>query len=90
MSGEEEDVQVAVRFVIPRGKSEVTVTEALSQAFEESREAGLEPAWVPEDDILQLVPTKTVSLNLIVINSLIYLIACIPAFICLLTFRMCL
>ena len=74
MSGEEEDVQVAVRFVIPRGKSEVTVTEALSQAFEESREAGLEPAWVPEDDILQLVPTKTVSLNLIVINSLIYLI----------------
>ena len=77
MSGEEEDVQVAVRFVIPRGKSEVTVTEALSQAFEESREAGLEPAWVPEEDILRLVPTKTVSLNLLIIYCLTSLIACI-------------
>lgn len=32
---------MVVRFVIPKGRTEVTVTEALSQAFDQSKEEGL-------------------------------------------------
>jgi len=53
------DVAVVVRFVIPEGRTEVTVTEALSQAFEQSKEAGLAPVWVQEQEVLNLSPTKT-------------------------------
>ena len=61
MTGEdEEEVQVVVRFVIPRGKTEVTVSEALSEGFDQSQEAGLGPMWVEEDEILTITPTKTV------------------------------
>ena len=55
------DVAVVVRFVIPEGRTEVTVTEALSQAFEQSKEAGLAPVWVQEQEVLNLSPTKTVT-----------------------------
>ena len=55
------DVAVVVRFVIPEGRTEVTVTEALSQAFELSKEAGLAPVWVQEQEVLNLSPTKTVT-----------------------------
>ena len=64
MSGDDNDVQeVVVRFVIPRGKSEVTVSDALSTAYDQSAEAGLGPVWVKEDEILNITPTKTVSLK---------------------------
>ena len=64
MSGDDNDVQeVVVRFVIPRGKSEVTVSDALSNAYDQSSEAGLGPNWVKEEDILSITPTKTVSIN---------------------------
>lgn len=57
---EEDEMTVMVRFVIPRGKTEVTVTEALNIAYDNSQDAGLGPIWVEEDEILKLTPTKTV------------------------------
>ena len=59
---DEDDVQIVVRFVIPQGKTELTVSEALSLGYEQSKDAGLGPVWVSEDDILSLTPTKTVIL----------------------------
>ena len=58
---EEDDMTVIVRFVIPRGKTEITVTEVLNIAYENSKDAGLGPVWVDEDDILKLTPTKMVN-----------------------------
>ena len=64
MSGEmnetEAELQVAVRFVIPRGKTEVSVTEALSLGYDQSAEADHGPVWVHEDEVLNLRPSKTV------------------------------
>eukprot|EP00092_Neocalanus_flemingeri_P010154 GFUD01010944.1.p1 GENE.GFUD01010944.1~~GFUD01010944.1.p1 ORF type:complete len:1552 (+),score=561.52 GFUD01010944.1:76-4731(+) len=54
-----DDLQVVVRFVIPQGRTEVTVTEALAQAFDQSKEAGLTPVWVQEQEVLNISPTKT-------------------------------
>ena len=74
MTGEdEEEVQVMVRFVIPRGKTEVTVSDALSQGFDQSQEAGLGPLWVEEDEILTITPTKTV--NIILNSSNLYILS---------------
>ena len=65
MSGEGhsqvEDGQVRLRFVIPEGRSEVTVSEFLSLAFQKSRDSGLTPAWLGEREVMTLRPTKTVS-----------------------------
>ena len=58
---EEEDPVVTVRFVIPEGKTEVTVSESLSLAHEKSQDFGLAPIWVDEMDVVNLSPTKTVS-----------------------------
>ena len=55
------DLTVVVRFVIPKGRTEVTVTEALAQAFDPSKEAGLAPVWVQEQEVLNISPTKTVT-----------------------------
>jgi len=57
--GLSEDLSVVVRFVIPSGKCEVTVSKALSHAFEQSKEAGLSPVWVQEEEVLNISPTKT-------------------------------
>ena len=59
--GLSEDLSVVVRFVIPSGKCEVTVSKALSHAFEQSKEAGLSPVWVQEEEVLNISPTKTVT-----------------------------
>ena len=56
-----------MRFIIPRGKSEVTVTDALHTAYDQSREAGLGPVWVQEEEILRITPTKTVRSRLILL-----------------------
>ena len=47
------------RFVIPSGKSEVTVTESLSLAYQKSQDSGLSPVWVEEEEVTALTPTKT-------------------------------
>jgi len=56
-----DDLQVVVRFVIPQGRTEVTVTEALALAYDQSKEAGLAPIWVQEQEVLNISPTKTVT-----------------------------
>ena len=62
MSGETDaELQVEVRFIIPRGKTEVSVTECLSLGYDRSREAGHGPVWVTEEEVLALQPSKTVS-----------------------------
>ena len=45
--------------MIPSGKSEVTVTESLSLAFQKSQDCGLAPIWVAEEEVKNLTPTKT-------------------------------
>ena len=45
--------------MIPSGKSEVTVTESLSLAHQQSQDCGLSPVWVEEDEVTALTPTKT-------------------------------
>ena len=45
--------------MIPSGKSEVTVTESLSLAFQKSQDCGLAPIWVAEEEVKALTPTKT-------------------------------
>ena len=73
MSGEaketEAELQVAVRFVIPRGKTEVSVSEALSLGYDQSSEADHGPVWVNEEEVLSLQPSKTVSVYLHLINT---------------------
>ena len=46
--------------MIPRGKTEVTVSDDLATAFEQSQAGGLEPEWIQEEDVTGLSPTKTV------------------------------
>ena len=45
--------------MIPSGKSEVTVTESLSLAYQKSQDCGLSPVWVEEEEVTALTPTKT-------------------------------
>ena len=56
----EAELQVVVRFVIPRGKTEVTVSEALSLGYDQSSDADHGPVWVAEEEVLSLQPSKTV------------------------------
>eukprot|EP00092_Neocalanus_flemingeri_P108788 GFUD01139726.1.p1 GENE.GFUD01139726.1~~GFUD01139726.1.p1 ORF type:complete len:533 (-),score=170.64 GFUD01139726.1:22-1620(-) len=51
-----DDLQVVVSFVIPQGRTEIT--EALDQAFTESKKAGLAPLWVEEQEVLNMSLTK--------------------------------
>ena len=51
---------LVVRFVLPKGRTEVTVTEALAQAFDQSKGAGLAAIWVQEQEVLNISPTETV------------------------------
>ena len=55
----EEEVEVVVRFVIPAGKTEVTVSDSLSLAYQKSLDSGLAPVWVEEEEVTGLRPTKT-------------------------------
>ena len=43
---------VVIRFVIPRGKTEVTVTQAMALAYEKSKEAGLSSICIQEQEML--------------------------------------
>ena len=58
-----------VRFVIPTGQTELTVSDALASAYQQFQENGAgqqgewpEPIWVSEEEVLNLSPTKTVNL----------------------------
>ena len=55
------DLAIVVRFVIPEGRTEVTVTESLALAFEQTSDAGMNPVWVQEQEVLNISPTKTVT-----------------------------
>lgn len=57
----DEDVNLLVRFVLPKGKTETTCTEDLSYAFDQSQDNGLNPNWIEHDKCLALRPGKTVS-----------------------------
>jgi len=46
-----------IGFVIPTGKSEVTVSEAMSSSFEKCKEYRLNPLWISENDLLQIKPS---------------------------------
>ena len=45
---ESSEDNVVVRFTIPRGKSEITVSESLSFAFQVCQKFGLMIDWIPE------------------------------------------
>ena len=49
---------IVIGFIIPDGKSEVTVSQPLSLAFEKSKEAGLSAIWIKEKDVLDIKPTQ--------------------------------
>jgi len=49
---------VVIGFVIPQGKTEVTVTQVMSLAFDKSKEAGLSTMWIKEQDVLNVKPNK--------------------------------
>ena len=66
VSETEAELQVVVRFVIPRGKTEVSVSEALSLGYDRSSDADHGPVWVTEDHVLSLQPSKTVSCNVLI------------------------
>ncbi|XP_023332368.1 DNA topoisomerase 2-binding protein 1-A [Eurytemora carolleeae] len=58
---EDEDEKVALRFVIPTGESELTVSDGMVNAFQLCSEQGFEPTWIKENKLLELNPTKTVT-----------------------------
>lgn len=47
-----EEQEVDCRFILPRGRNEVTVATQLSQAFTQAREAGVRVVWEEEQSIL--------------------------------------
>ena len=52
-----------LRFVLPKGKTEATCSELLSEAFEQCREQEIAPAWICCDEVLKLSPIKQVMLT---------------------------
>lgn len=54
----EDNPNVMIGFVIPQGKTEVTVSQTMSLAYEKSKEAGLNIMWIKEQDVLSIQPTK--------------------------------
>jgi len=55
---EEESQNVVIGFVIPQGKTEITVTQTLALAYDKGKEAGLDVMWIKEQDVLNIKPTK--------------------------------
>ena len=52
-----------MRFVLPKGKTEATCSEALHEAYEkwEAQESvGHAPTWIAHDEVLKLDPVKQV------------------------------
>ncbi len=56
-----DEAAVSLRFVLPKGKTETSCSEALSYAFETSQDNGLSPEWITHDETLQINPVKTVT-----------------------------
>ena len=55
----EEDDAIIIRFVLPKGKNESTCSEDLSDAYDQARDIGINPKWIKDDQVLNLIPTKT-------------------------------
>ena len=51
-----------MRFVLPKGKTEATCSEALHEAYEkwEAQENVEAPMWISHNDVLKLDPIKQV------------------------------
>ena len=62
---ESDEASVCLRFVLPKGKTEMTCSEELAFAFENSQENGLAPIWTTHDDTLNISPVKTVTVKII-------------------------
>lgn len=45
---------------VPQGKSEMTCSDELSEAYEIAKTHGLEPVWTMEDECAKMTPSKTV------------------------------
>ena len=59
---------VVVRFTIPRGKSEITVSESLSFAFQVCQKFGLMIDWIPEERLLEMLRKETLEASVIVLD----------------------
>ncbi len=55
-----EEPYFTLRFVLPRGKTEATCSELLSEAYEKCQEHDIKPAWIGHDEALDLSPVKQV------------------------------
>lgn len=55
-----EESGVSIYFLLAKGKSSETCSEDLSDAFDQSKENGLEPTWMDTDKALKHTPLKTV------------------------------
>lgn len=53
-----DDLAVVIGFVIPRGKTEVTVTQAMALAYDKNKEAMLCTILLQEQEMLNSKPTK--------------------------------
>lgn len=60
-----EEPSVALRFVVPKGKTEASCSEELALTFETSAENGLEPQWISHTNVLKLSPVKTVRVGML-------------------------
>jgi hypothetical protein len=69
---ESDEASVCLRFVLPKGKTEMTCSEELAFAFENSQENGLAPIWTTHDDTLNISPVKTVTVK--ILTLIIFLI----------------
>ncbi len=58
-----EESYFTLRIVLPRGKTEATCSEALSEVFEECQDHEIKPVWISHDDVLELSPVKQVLLH---------------------------
>ena len=52
---ESSEANVVVRFTIPRGKSEITVSESISFAFQVCQKFGLMIDWIQEERLLEML-----------------------------------
>ena len=52
---EEDQEQIKLRFLVPQGKTEITVSEELSRAFEVSRNHGLDVDWIQESSLVNKI-----------------------------------
>ncbi len=55
-----DETNFTLRFVLPRGKTEATCSELLSEAFCKCQDHEIQPTWISHDDVMDLSPVKQV------------------------------